>query len=187
MRENHIITRIVVHSAPSTRRKALFAEHELIDGIGQKEIEFFARVVPSCEACGHITAKDLKAPTVDHFMETSTFNGCLNRKISIDVRGDIRNCPSIRKDFGNITSMRLADVVRQAEFRRVWSIAKDSIDVCKDCELRYACTDCRAYTVDDNPLGKPSRCVYDPYTGVWNESNPRDQLSPEFTHGAFHE
>lgn len=115
------------------------------------------------------------------------FNGCLNRKISIDAQGNIKNCPSFSGEFGNITSMRLADVVKQAEFRRVWSIYKDNISVCKDCELRYACTDCRAYTVGDDPLGKPSRCGYDPYTGVWDENNRRDQMSPEFARGAFHE
>jgi len=40
--------------------------------------------------------------------------------------------------------------------------------VCKDCEFRYVCTDCRAYRADAEDLySKRARCSYDPYTATW--------------------
>ena len=43
--------------------------------------------------------------------------------------------------------------------------------VCKDCEYRFACKDCRplAKSVDGCQNGKNPRCKYDPYTGNWNK------------------
>ena len=62
----------------------------------------------------------------------------------------------------------MANAVADSEFKKVWLINKDQIDICKDCELRYACSDCRAYTVDPEKLNsKPVKCGYDPYQGEW--------------------
>jgi len=56
-------------------------------------------------------------------------------------------------------------------FKDLWSINKDQIEVCKDCEFRYVCTDCRAFITDpDNRYSKPSTCTYDPYTAQWEEA-----------------
>ena len=35
-----------------------------------------------------------------------------------------------------------------------------NIDICKDCELRYACSDCRAYRVAESMVSKPLKCSY---------------------------
>ena len=49
------------------------------------------------------------------------------------------------------------------------NIKKDQISVCKDCEFRYVCTDCRAYTQNSgDQYSKPLKCNYDPYTATWN-------------------
>jgi hypothetical protein len=54
-------------------------------------------------------------------------------------------------------------------FRSAWHIKKDMIKKCRDCEFRYACTDCRAYLEDPQDiLSKPLKCGYDPYTGTWD-------------------
>jgi radical SAM protein with 4Fe4S-binding SPASM domain len=51
----------------------------------------------------------------------------------------------------------------------VWEITKNQIEICKDCELRYICQDCRAYTIDENnKYSKPLKCKYDQYQAVWN-------------------
>ncbi len=50
-----------------------------------------------------------------------------------------------------------------------WRIKKDMIDVCKICEFRYICPDCRVFITDDTDiLSKPKKCNYDPITAVWN-------------------
>ncbi|HLT42986.1 MAG TPA: hypothetical protein VKZ95_09805, partial [Sphingobacteriaceae bacterium] len=42
------------------------------------------------------------------------------------------------------------------------------VDVCKDCEFRYICQDCRAYLKNSDDLySKPLKCTYNPYEGVW--------------------
>ena len=39
--------------------------------------------------------------------------------------------------FGNITEIKLKDVLLINEIKQFWGINKDLIDVCKDCEFRY--------------------------------------------------
>ena len=104
---------------------------------------------------------------VKAFTEARAFNSCLNGKISIDQRGYIRNFPSMAQDFGHFPATSLAEAANHPDFRKQWSVTKDQVAVCRDCEFRYICTDCRAYTVGGAAKGKPSKCGYDPYAGVW--------------------
>lgn len=121
-------------------------------------------------ACGDIVEGSLQAPSVGLYSELRSFNGCLNRKLSIRADGEICNCPSMRSGFGKDVS-RLSAIVASPVFQRPWRLRKDDIDGCKGCEFRYVCTDCRAYLESDVSLAKPARCRYDPVTGTW--SDPR--------------
>jgi radical SAM protein with 4Fe4S-binding SPASM domain len=71
------------------------------------------------------------------------------------------------EDFGDIRTTPLREALEMPGFRDRWSVTKDSVGVCRDCEFRYICTDCRAYTDGGDPLGKPAKCTYDPYTATW--------------------
>lgn len=100
----------------------------------------------------------------ESFIESINYNSCLNRKVSIDRFGNIKNCPSMKKSYGNIINTLLDPIVHSSEFQELWSIKKDEINVCLDCELRYICQDCRAYIMDQNNIySKPSKCKYSPY------------------------
>jgi SPASM domain peptide maturase of grasp-with-spasm system len=99
------------------------------------------------------------------FTESIEHNTCLNRKIGIDVNGEIKNCPSMDKSYGNIKDSNIKDILNIAEYRRFWFITKDQIDVCKVCEFRRMCPDCRVYAAGS--YGKPSKCNYDPFTCTW--------------------
>ena len=117
--------------------------------------------------CGQVS-KELFAVTTEHFTEARTFNSCLNRKLSVDASGLIRQCPSMPESFGYAAEVALLPVLNNHEFTEVWSLTKDHIDVCRDCEYRYVCTDCRAHLADPHkPTSKPARCQYDPYTATW--------------------
>lgn len=119
--------------------------------------------------CGRISA-DYFSVNIPAFTEAQQYNTCLNRKISIDTKGDIKNCPSMTQSFGNIRNTTLAEALSHPDFKRYWHKKKDSISVCRDCEFRYICTDCRAYLEDPgNDLSKPLKCGYDPYTCTWQE------------------
>lgn len=110
---------------------------------------------------------------IQTFTESQKHNTCLNRKISIDVNGEIKNCPSMAKSYGNIKDTTLREALEKEGFKDMWYIHKDQIEVCKDCEFRHICTDCRAYIQDPtNIYSKPAKCSYDPYTATWGEENP---------------
>jgi SPASM domain peptide maturase of grasp-with-spasm system len=120
---------------------------------------------------------------LSHFTESRHHNTCLNRKISIDANGEIKNCPSMAKSYGNIKDTKLIDVVNNPEFQKVWHIKKDEITKCKDCEFRHICTDCRAYIENpEDQYSAPLKCGYDPYTCEWEEwsTNPLKQKAIAF-------
>jgi radical SAM protein with 4Fe4S-binding SPASM domain len=71
--------------------------------------------------------------------------------------------------YGKIQEQSLSDIIKLPEFQQYWSINKNQIKICQDCEFRYICTDCRALIEDKNNIySKPKFCNYDPYTATWN-------------------
>jgi len=105
------------------------------------------------------------------FMEAQFHNSCLNKKISITEDGNIKNCPSLPGIFGNVYEDSLKDIVAGSkDLKKYWNTTKDQINVCRDCEFRYVCTDCRAYLEDPSDANsKPLKCGYNPYEAVWEE------------------
>lgn len=120
---------------------------------------------------------------ITFFTEAQHHNTCLNRKISIDVNGEIKNCPSMTKSYGNIKDTTLVEAIEKPGFKNMWYIKKDQIAVCKDCEFRYICTDCRAFIENPEDIySKPLKCGYNPYTAEWEEwsTNPIKQKAIEY-------
>ena len=137
----------------------------------------FHRYSMSVQNCG-IIEQELFVPNLRFFSYSKKFNSCLYGKISIDSEGNIKNCPSMKESYGNIRDTTLAEALEKPGFKKYWDINKDKIHVCKDCEFRYICTDCRAYVEDpDDILSKPLKCGYNPYSGEWSEwsTNPLKQ------------
>ncbi len=132
--------------------------------------------------CGNISPSYF-AINNETYTESQQHNTCLNRKISIDVNGEIKNCPSMTKSYGNIKDTTLAEAIEKTGFKDLWFINKDKIHVCKDCEFRYICTDCRAYIENPEDIySKPLKCGYNPYSAEWEEwsTNPLKQKAIEF-------
>lgn len=121
-------------------------------------------------------------------LEAINYNSCLYKKIAIDINGNIKNCPAMCKSYGNIKDTRLEEALQHKDFKKYWSLTKDNIEVCKDCEFRYICTDCRAFTEqshssnDGLDISKPLKCGYDPHTGKWQEwsTNPLKQRAIKY-------
>nr|WP_262908298.1 grasp-with-spasm system SPASM domain peptide maturase [Chryseobacterium sp. X308] len=137
-------------------------------------------------SCGLVDLKNINFNR-NFYLEAKQYNSCLNKKISIDVNGNIKNCPSMPQSFGNIKDTTLENSLNHPEFKKYWNLTKDNIEVCKDCEFRYICTDCRAYTEQTSfnkeglDTSKPLKCGYNPYTGEWEEwsTNPLKQKAIE--------
>ncbi|WP_342647319.1 grasp-with-spasm system SPASM domain peptide maturase [Mucilaginibacter sp. CSA2-8R] len=146
---NSVLTHILIHNCPYNVLSEL-----------ENSVFYTTDELSDETHCGVISEFNFSV-NITSFTESLHFNSCLNRKVSVDKRGEVKNCPSLAVSFGNINSVNLCDIVQQAEFKKTWTIKKDLIEVCKDCEFRYICTDCRAYVAD--PFAKPLKCSYDPY------------------------
>jgi len=139
-----------------------------------KIIIYSTKQFKDCTYCGNINMANFRGNLL-FYTESLKNNTCLNKKISIDIDGNIKNCPSMQHSFGNIKDTLLEDVIEIDEFKKYWNLSKNEILVCKDCEYRNVCTDCRAYLEDPtNIFSKPLKCGYSPYTGEWTEwsTNP---------------
>ena len=153
------IVSLMIHSAPF--EKQYYGENRAFGSITE--------TIDSSKHCG-LVHKDYFDINIPLFTESQHHNTCLNRKISIDVDGNIKNCPSMAQSFGNIRDTTLQEALGHSDFKKYWNINKDKVHVCKDCEFRYICTDCRAYIEDPADIyNKPLKCGYNPYTGELSE------------------
>ncbi|PXW12559.1 SPASM domain peptide maturase of grasp-with-spasm system [Chryseobacterium sp. CBTAP 102] len=133
-------------------------------------------------ACGKVELKYFNT-NINKVIEAVNHNSCLYKKIGIDKKGNIKNCPLMNESFGNIHQQNLEEAINHPDFRKYWNLTKDQIEICKDCEFRYICTDCRAYTENSLKnkeglnISKPLKCGYNPYTGLWDDwsENPLKQ------------
>ena len=159
--EHKKIETIIIHSA---RQEEIFYGDQ-----NHGRILTTKSVITDASHCGTINPLFF-AVNISHFSESLSHNTCLNRKISIDVSGNIKNCPSMQQTFGLVNEVRLWEVAQNKDFQKHWNIAKEQISSCQHCEFRHVCTDCRAYIEDpsDN-YSKPLKCGYDPFTCEWGE------------------
>ncbi len=133
----------------------------------QTTVTRFVQPIKSFQNCGNVKLGyfyvDIGLTTLSY-----SYNTCLFKKISIDAQGYIKNCPSCTQSFGNIKNTTLKQALEHPDFKKLWSITKDQVDVCKDCEFRHMCTDCRVYIKDpENIYSQPSKCTYNPYIAKW--------------------
>jgi SPASM domain peptide maturase of grasp-with-spasm system len=147
----------------------------------------FTKEMIKINSCGKVDLKYFNT-NIQKVVEAMNYNSCLHKKISIDKYGNIKNCPAMPQSFGNIKESTLEEALNHTEFKKYWNLTKDNIEVCRDCEFRYICTDCRAYTEqshsnsDGLDTSKPLKCGYDPYTGEWKEwsTNPLKQKAIKY-------
>lgn len=99
-------------------------------------------------------------------------NSCWFGKLAITSEGNIIPCIFARDQVaGNVKDKSLKEIIEN-KMLEFWSLTIDQIDVCKDCEYRYLCHDCRpwAYGFTGNLYAKSPRCTYNPYTGEWSDA-----------------
>lgn len=133
-------------------------------------------------SCGKVDTRYFNT-NLPKVLEAINHNSCLHKKIGIDAEGNIKNCPLMQETFGNIQNRSLEEALAQPGFKKYWNITKDCIEGCKECEFRYICTDCRAYTEQSHytsenlDISKPLKCGYNPYTNEWKDwsKNPLKQ------------
>ena len=174
------LTKVVIFSAPKEKIEN-WDDKILFDRI------FTKKNITSFKSCGVVKTNYFNT-NLPKVLEAMSYNSCLNMKMSINRDGEIKNCPSMPNSYGNIKETTLEEALNKSGFKKYWNVTKDEIEVCKDCEFRYICTDCRAYTERNHidkeglDLSKPLKCGYDPYTGEWEEwsTNPLKQKAIDY-------
>lgn len=160
------LTQLTIHSSNDSGRYTSYKYNTPIELVKSR--------ITSEKHCGKIS-ESFFTPNIETYTESLYHNTCLNRKIAIDINGDIKNCPSMKESFGNIKDITLETALSKANFKKLWNVKKDEILKCRDCEFRHVCTDCRAYVDDPNDTrSAPLKCGYDPYTCEWDDwsNNP---------------
>lgn len=108
---------------------------------------------------------------IRYFSEAISKNSFFNGKAYINDKGFISNSSSSEEIFGNIKIDSLKEIIMKPEFQKYWSITKDNILICKDCEHRYMCFDKRIpLKSEDNLWRLEPECEYNPYNNNWVNS-----------------
>jgi SPASM domain peptide maturase of grasp-with-spasm system len=118
-------------------------------------------------SCGYV-CKEYFCVNTEMLAVSKTFNSCLFGKISIDENDLISNCLFSGEKYGKYRESDFKNLIKNKGFTKHWNITKDQIDVCKDCEFRHMCTDCRIFIKDpENIYSQPAKCTYNPYIAKW--------------------
>ncbi|MBN1254387.1 MAG: radical SAM protein [Deltaproteobacteria bacterium] len=123
------------------------------------------------EFSGHMTAANFWTDR-HSFFYNKRYNSCWAGKVAVTATGEVMPCIFARDLIvGNVCEENLKDSLQKKRLQELWGLTKDQVEVCQDCEYRYACHDCRplAYAQRGNLYDKSPRCLYDPYRGRWQK------------------
>lgn len=131
------------------------------------KVLFFEQAFDSHAACGAI-GPDHFVTKLYHIAESNNYNTCMYKKISIDENGYLKHCPSMTTNYGKYSKQNLLNAMMSESYQKISSLKKDDITVCKICEFRHICTDCRAHVADPADIfSRPAKCRYNPLTAKW--------------------
>lgn len=111
-------------------------------------------------------------------------HSCLAGKITITDNGDVLPCIFSRSQVvGSVSEGQpLLKIVEDEPLQRIWHSTKDDVLVCRDCEYRYVCFDCRPLAGGvtlgqvDYLHAPPPRCSYDPHIGEWETYRGKKEI-----------
>jgi radical SAM protein with 4Fe4S-binding SPASM domain len=110
----------------------------------------------------------------ESYYRNQGLHSCWAGRIAVTSEGDVIPCVFAREQVvGNILNTSFEEILASKDLHSMWGLTKDQIEVCQDCEYRYACGDCRpaALSESGNLYAKYPRCTYDPYQGKWKTLN----------------
>ena len=118
-------------------------------------------------------AKFIKC-SLENFRRRKHGHNCFSKNMCVTPSGKVIPCIMSRKtEIGDVLTQTLQEIWYSQQAEVFKGLTKDLIDVCKNCEYRYACFDCRPktqkMTVGGNVFAKPPVCHYNPYAGSWGK------------------
>lgn len=133
-----------------------------------------------------ITQNSFARPLNKNFVSrVVNWHNCFGNKIYIGRDMEVYPCVMERRiSHGNLRTKKLQDVIKS----NIRKMNKDYIEECKECELRYACADCRPDSLGNGINEKPWQCTYSPLKGTWHDvdlhiSNLRKIADKQFLEG----
>jgi|GEM_PF-987821 len=129
-----------------------------------KKEKDFSRCIEYCRI-----TQDFRKINENFYELNVKLNSCWGTKLAVTKDNIVRPCIYSGIELGNLRNEDILEILKKAfEYQ---AITKDRVEKCKDCELRYACFDCREVARRKNgSLYSPNPyCNYDPYKGTWNE------------------
>lgn len=100
----------------------------------------------------------------NRIMNNVSGHKCFAKNLYIDTSLQVFPCVMERRfTHGNLRDHKLKDILDE----NICALSKDKINVCKNCEYRYNCYDCRPDSNGEDKLAKPWYCSYNPYTAEW--------------------
>ena len=106
------------------------------------------------------------------FKKSLYWNSCWAGKLAITSNGKVIPCIFARQIIlGSVKTKSIVEILHSDLLISYWRLSKDKINICKDCEYRYACHDCRPLVMASGHgiFDKTPFCTYDPYTGKWQD------------------
>lgn len=122
--------------------------------------------------CGRVKSKpNFQGISRAEFIKNFSGNSCWQGKINIGCNGEISPCimgeSFINKKF-NVRTHTMNEIINDFLKKDLWSISRDYIEVCDQCEYRYVCKDCRPITTKNGKnYGRGNTCKYNPYERRW--------------------
>jgi len=147
---------------PSCQEDQWEKEKALITNIG-------FTITNSICTIGDISEENMSVDVKDFFYNQQ-YNSCWGNKIAIDTNGDIKPCLWSEKIYGNLNETLILNLVLTGICDEFWTITKDKIDVCRDCEFKYSCSECRVMVEKEtgNLYNKTFGCSYNPVSAEWS-------------------
>lgn len=115
------------------------------------------------------------------YMESLRYNSYYNRKIFINLLGNVSVGPLSDSFFGNVYEQGFdwSTVLERKDIKVIWELHKDMISVCKNCEFRYMCIDSRIPKKhsEGTEWYHDTECNYNPFIAKWKGEQGYKTLS----------
>ena len=108
--------------------------------------------------------------TEEMFNNAYQTNTCWYGKFAITETGIVIPCVFERNIIlGDVKKQSIQEILESETLKKYWFLTIDQVKICKDCEFRYACIDCRPLGIAScgDMYDKNTRCIYNPQTGEW--------------------
>ena len=116
---------LVLYGAPSKKK------------MSKERIYFTPRKLSEKRNTHRNIPKDKFIIYIEFFTESIKYNPYYNRKVCIDKDGYLRNCLTHKKEFGNISTRNITDLLKDEAYTDLWYACNDKILEIQDSPFRY--------------------------------------------------